>query len=398
MKDTYTLKVIESFSCTGSQCPRTCCTGWQIEVETDLLEKWRAIPDAGEREGILNILPEGVDGESQVLMHEDDLRCPFLDKDDLCKIQIKHDQSYIPTTCREYPRINVETAYRGYQTASLSCPEIVRLVLFDKHMESPYDVFRLQPDQFKQQDSHAEVNYSLDKFVDNILNQDKFPLGLRLFYMTHFFSDFFEHVQHSEIKPAQIDGLNNQIKQTLYDANLSIKQKKIKVDPVTAGSYWKSIYSLCLSRDIDKVFMEDETSSLTKVIENSGDTHDDYIKIYEMLQGYIKHSRPILSTQYRKLLKTYIQVYFKNNGFPLAPRDKTTSITLVQCMTGLSMLQLLLWMQLKNKNTIEDSFLQELIVEVQRKYAHNLSTVNYLEENSHMLQIGLYNTCFIDLF
>ena len=346
----------------------------------------------------MNVLPEGLNRESQVLINNDDLRCPFLNSDDLCKIQLKHDQSYISATCREYPRVNIDTVYRSYQTASLSCPEMVRLVLFGKDSDSPYDISQSQVGQIKQYDVHAEVNYSLDKFVDNILNQDKFPLGLRLFYMTHFFSDFFEHVQHNVIKAHQIDELNTQIKQTLYDANLAIKQKKIKVDPVTAGSYWKSIYLLCLSRDIDKVFMEDETSPLTKVIEGSGDTHDDYIKIYESLQEYIKHCHPILNEQYRQLLKTYIQVYFKNNGFPLAPRDKTTNITLVQCMTGLSMLQLLLWMQFKNKSNIDDVFLQELIVEVQRKYAHNLSTVKYLEENSHMLQIGLYNTCFIDLF
>jgi len=400
MTDIYTLKALETFQCAGSNCPRTCCSGWQIEVEPALIDKWQHISDSEERDWLLSALPAKNDDNSQPLMKPEDLNCPFLSTDKLCKIQMQHDQTFIPTTCREYPRVNIKTKNRQYNSASLSCPEIVRMVLFDKKIDNPYQITQSGETSSSEQQaiSHETINLALDKLINKVMKLDKFPLGLRLFYISSFFSDFFEHVKQTEIHPSQIDQVGKQLKENLYAANLAVKQNQIAVDPVTAGSYWKSIYSLCITQNIDSRFREDETLPLTQAILNNEDSHEGYANIYNTLQDYIKHCRPVIKKQYQQLLKTYTQVYFKNNGFPLLPRNKTTNITIVQCMLGLSILQLLLWMQVKQKNKLDESFLQELIVEVERQHAHHDSIAQHLEENNHMLQIGQYCTCFIDLF
>jgi len=399
MKDTAHLKALDSFECTGSKCPRSCCSGWQIEVEQTLLEKWQQHPDKDERDWLLNTLPENKKGRKQVLMEESDLRCPFLNKENLCNIQIQHDQSFIPATCREYPRVNIDTTNRQYQSAYLSCPEIVRLTLFSKQYDNPYTTSHANNTTANQQQNpHEQINFSLDKLLNKVLKLDQFPLGLRLFYISNFFSDFFDYVKQNDIQPEQINQIGKQLKDILKDAGQAVRQKQIIVDPVTAGSYWQSIYAHCNTFDIDARFMEDKTSPLTNCLINCDNTHAGFTRIYSSLKDYLKHCQPIIKKHYQTLVKTYTQVYFKNNGLPLLPRHKTTNITLVQCMIGLSIFQLLLWMQIKQHGKLDDMLLQELIVEIQRKMAHNDAIARHLESNPHMLQIGQYCTCFIDMF
>lgn len=137
---------------------------------------------------------------------------------------------------------------------------------------------------------------------------------------------------------------------------------------------------------------------LTKAISEGGDSHEDYIAIYQLIGEYISVARPELRANYSKLLQTYIKVYFSGKGFPLAPTAKTTKITIVECMVGLCLLQLLLWMQIQNQGSLTNEFMQELIVEVNRKYAHSSTVAERLEEDGHMQQIERYCICFLDLF
>jgi len=400
MKDIYTLKALEKFECIGTDCPRSCCeANWYFAIDPPTVDKWDQVSKESDRKWLLGSISDiKVDGEKQLKVKEDE-SCYFFNEDKLCEIQVRYGHSYLPCVCREYPRVNVNAPYRVYKTASFSCPEIVRLVLFDGIEESLYVKSPLKNEMLGGiPDNNATLNCSLDQFVNNVLDLDKFPLGVRVFYIANIFGELTIQANRSPINSSDIDQLIKQTKNNLYGINLAVKQGKLKPDPVTAGSFWKVVYSLAKSREIDSVFMESESSPLTKIFDESGDSNEDYINIYKVIGEYISVARPELRTNYGNLLQTYIKVYFSGKGFPLAPTAKTTNITIVECMVGLCLLQLLLWMQIRSRGSLTDDFLQDLIVEVNRKYAHSSTVAERLEEDSHMQQIERYCICFLDLF
>lgn len=266
MKDIHNLKAMETFECTGPECPRSCCeASWYFAVDSTTADKWNQVDDESDRKWLLDSISDvKVDGETQLKVKADK-SCYFFNADKLCEVQVRYGHSYIPSVCREFPRVSIKSPHRIYKTASFSCPEIVRLVLFECTEESLY-VKSESKDEVSGgiPDNNAMLNYRLDEFVNGVLDLDKFPLGVRIFYIAHVFGDIFSHTSQSPISISDIDQLIKQTKNNLYDLNLAVKQGKLKPDPVTAGSFWKVVYSLAKSREIDSVFMESESSPLNK--------------------------------------------------------------------------------------------------------------------------------------
>ena len=400
MKDIYTLKALEKFECTGSECPRSCCeASWYFAIDPTTADKWNQVEKESDRKWLLDSISDiKVDGETQLKVKEDN-SCYFFNPDRLCEVQVRYDHSYIPSVCREFPRININSTHQTYKTASLSCPEIVRLVLFDGVEDSLYVKSQTKDESSGSvSENNAPLNYHLDKFVSSVLEYEKFPLGVRIFYIADVFGDMFNRTSQVPIGSGQIDQLIRQTKSNLYNINLAAKQGKLKPDPVTAGSFWKVIFSLCRSRGIDLIFMEGESSPLSKTIVESGDSYEDYTNIYQVVGEYISLTRPELRATYGKLLQTYVKLYLTAKGFLQASNAKSIIVALVECMAGLCLLQMLLWMQLREKGSLNEDFLQELIVEVNRKYSHSGTVTERLEEDSHMQQIERYCICFLDMF
>jgi hypothetical protein len=399
MKDIYTLKALEKFECTGSDCPRSCCeASWYFAVDSSTVEKWENVDNVSDRKWLLDAISDvKIDNEAQLKIKEDK-SCYFFNIDKLCDIQVRYGHDYLPCVCREFPRVSVNTPNSMYKTASFSCPEIVRLVLSDGLEKDLYVKSQLNEKSFGILDNNAQLHYHLDRFFNYVLDLEKYPLGVRVFYLANLFGELFNQAGQLSISVSQVNQLIKATKGNLYDINLAVKQGKLKPDSVTAGSFWKVVYSLGQSRQLDPVFLEDESSPLTKIINESGDLHEDFDKIYEVIKGYIDASRPYIRQNYGKLLQIYIKVYFSGQGFPLVARGKKTNIVLVECMIGLCLLHLLLWMQLHSRGSITNNFLQELIVEVSRKYSHSGTVSERLEEDSHMQQIERYSVCFLDLF
>ncbi|WP_455218524.1 flagellin lysine-N-methylase [Kaarinaea lacus] len=400
MKEIHTLKALETFECTGSSCPRSCCeASWYFAVDSSTAEKWREVHSESDRKWLLDSISEiKAEGETQLKIKED-ASCYFLNSDKLCEVQLRYGHSYLPSVCREYPRVNISLFNRMYKTASLSCPEIVRLALFDGVEDELYVKSQMKDDSPGTiSENNAPLNYHLDNFVSSVLHFEKFPLGVRVFYIADVFGDMFNRANQAPIGSSQIDQLIKQTKSNLYDINLAAKQGRLKPDPVTAGSFWKVIFSLCRSRDINPVFMESESSPLTKTIVESGDSYEDYSKIYQVIGEYVSLTRPELRAQYGKLLQVYVKLYLSAKGFLQASSAKSIIVALVECMAGLCLLQMLMWMQLREKGSLNDDFLQELIVEVNRKYSHSSTVSERLEEDGHMQQIERYCICFLDMF
>lgn len=109
------------FKCIANRCTDSCCIGWEIDIDSAAYEKYRLMPENFQK----NIAVS--DGVAHFVLTEDE-RCPFLQKDGLCKIILEHSEDMLCDICREHPRFY--EWYGNYKDAGvgLCCEEAVRLL------------------------------------------------------------------------------------------------------------------------------------------------------------------------------------------------------------------------------------------------------------------------------
>lgn len=114
----------DNFSCIADKCPDTCCSGWQIVINEEYLEKYKKGTDFP----TIN-MSEYVDFKEQVFKQSEDRRCSFLRDDNLCKLCYEYGEDALCKTCHLYPRHIEEFENVRETTLSLSCPVVSKILL-----------------------------------------------------------------------------------------------------------------------------------------------------------------------------------------------------------------------------------------------------------------------------
>lgn len=113
----------EKFSCIGEACPATCCAGWQIMIDESSLERYSQVKGAfGLR------LLDSIDWY-QGSFRQQDGRCSFLNKHNLCDLYQELGKEALCRTCATYPRHTEEFEELRELSLSLSCPVAAALIL-----------------------------------------------------------------------------------------------------------------------------------------------------------------------------------------------------------------------------------------------------------------------------
>lgn len=115
----------KDFECTASKCSRSCCIGWEIDIDGETAAYYRTVRGKTGRK-----LRECIawDREPHFILAEND-RCPFLNKDNLCELILKLGEDALCDICREHPRFYNCTSGREEAGLGLCCEEAVRLLL-----------------------------------------------------------------------------------------------------------------------------------------------------------------------------------------------------------------------------------------------------------------------------
>ena len=159
----------DRFFCIAGDCPESCCTGWQIMIDEDSLERYRDIveqkaigigeelrdigleadyplsaqdapelvSEAGDAEKkelrtyLHEVLETSVDWEEGCFKHENG-RCVLMTESGLCTLQRAFGEGALCKTCARYPRHMEEFDGVREWSLSLSCPEAARLILSQK--------------------------------------------------------------------------------------------------------------------------------------------------------------------------------------------------------------------------------------------------------------------------
>ena len=114
-----------SFKCIADKCKFTCCSGWDINIDSNTYGKWNK--EKNKCQDMLDGL-KFVDEDYIIINKRTSEACPFLDNKGLCNIVKSNGDEYLSLTCQKFPRI--ENIFEGIKelTLSCSCPEVVDII------------------------------------------------------------------------------------------------------------------------------------------------------------------------------------------------------------------------------------------------------------------------------
>lgn len=134
MTSSNKINIYDKFHCIADQCSFTCCQEWRIGVDDKTLDKWKDLKlDQGDADqGSEAELPlcqcVEPDGAGHIIKLNKDKKCPFLNKDKLCKIVMTFGEDYISETCTDFPRQINHFENRMEYSLDPGCPAVVDLL------------------------------------------------------------------------------------------------------------------------------------------------------------------------------------------------------------------------------------------------------------------------------
>ena len=161
------------FKCIANRCTDSCCIGWEIDIDSAAYDKYRLMPESFQK----NIAV--CDGVAHFVLTQDE-RCPFLQKDGLCKIILEHSEDMLCDICREHPRFY--EWYGNYKDAGvgLCCEEAVRLLL---ESEKPLEYESVETQEISDDDTPEDICksvFELRKSLFSIINDRSLTLSDRI--------------------------------------------------------------------------------------------------------------------------------------------------------------------------------------------------------------------------
>lgn len=190
----------DDFRCKAGECTDSCCIGWEIDIDSDSLEKYNNVTGETGKKLRRNIES---DGECTYFKLSEGDRCPFLDDNNLCELYIELGEDSLCDICSEHPRFYNDIGSVTEAGLGLCCERTCEL-LFD----SDYN-FELLSDGEADTDEDAKEYSSLrNKLFDIIRGGDG-----NIFNKMNIIADF----------AASLDGIENS-----FDFNGGLKSKIIE--------------------------------------------------------------------------------------------------------------------------------------------------------------------------
>ena len=156
----------KKFQCIAGECEITCCQEWKIAVDEDIRKRWENITP-GSTEKLTDYIEEK-EGTSVIRLKENH-KCPFLNKEKLCKHVMESGEETLSKTCQLFPRQIHEFSDRTEYALVTCCPEVVDMLSKEKPFESA-DLLKQENDlqrSTEKQDFLAQIRYLICSILEN---------------------------------------------------------------------------------------------------------------------------------------------------------------------------------------------------------------------------------------
>ncbi|MBO0589101.1 flagellin lysine-N-methylase [Sporosarcina sp. E16_8] len=383
---------MSQFQCIGSACEDTCCAGWRVTVDKETYKKYKDTRNP-EMKTLLNENVKrnrsGNSDESYAKIKMDNSGdCTLLDEDHLCKIQKELGHEFLSNTCAVYPR-NLNLVDNVVEkSATLSCPEVARLVLLnEKGIDFIQDVEPSDTKGFLKKNSMSkeqqELFWNLRIFTIKILQNRGFSIEDRLIILGLFYRKFdglksggksekaLSLMQEFEIG---IDNgsLSDSIKQLPGNISFQVSMCKSLLEhrltsPISSQRYVECFNEMAEGLGINSEYVEDE------VIQR-------YKDAYEMAY------KPFIDN-HEYILENYLVNYVFTNLFPFDKKTITDSFAML--IINFSMIKLHLIGMAKYHKGLNNDLVIKLVQSYSKTIDHNNA---YLKNVENLLREHGYTT------
>ena len=214
-------RYIKEFSCLGDKCENTCCKGWNIYLSQDELVKYERLDP-----NVYNYLLENKNEKGYAMLKHNSNFCNFYSKG-LCALQVKHGIKGLPKTCSTYPRWNRYFNNQFIESATISCPEILRNCLKKNAFDFQNKIFDESPILISMKIIKSFDSYSYLELINIIIQEvlkSNYNLTTSINYIAHISKIMSEKPLiewKDSIKSIQ---LHNETPTTNYDTGLKRDQ------------------------------------------------------------------------------------------------------------------------------------------------------------------------------
>lgn len=327
-------RYIKDFKCIGSACEDNCCIGWDVDIDKKTFKKYKKVRD-GELTRLFNkhvhhnpfAYSSEIDfGNVKLLKNK---RCPFLNDNRLCKIQLKLGEEYLSNVCTTYPKIINKLNDILELSATVSCPEAARLILLNPNgidflEEEGIQTRNIINDSFNTNDpsySNTPIKYleELRDYTISVLQNRNFLLWERLLILGHFFEKLQHHIHKKKIDAipnlidsykamTQEDSFNKNISSIVPNYSIQMKLLKELVDKLNVFSEIDSKKYVAFTKEF-----------LKGIGYKDKDTAEANGLRYE--RAYKKYYAPFIK-EHSYILENYLVNLVFKNMFPFSETDK----------------------------------------------------------------------------
>lgn len=125
---TITPNYYKDFHCIADKCTRSCCVGWEIDIDEDTMEFYNSL-DGKVGELVRKCI--SYDGEPHFELKSDE-RCPLLLDNGLCTLICELGEGALCEICSEHPRFYNYYTYAEEIGLGMCCEEAARLIMTSK--------------------------------------------------------------------------------------------------------------------------------------------------------------------------------------------------------------------------------------------------------------------------
>ncbi|HEN3645972.1 TPA: flagellin lysine-N-methylase, partial [Yersinia enterocolitica] len=227
---------VERFSCVGSACRDHCCNGWGISIDKDTYRKYKNSQNQNIRKiAIKNIdVHRTSEADWARIRLDKDGNCPYLDEARLCEVHKCLGGDALSKTCSSYPRSSHQYKTETFNTLTLSCPEVTRLVLFDPNAFTMHEETVKQQYGFNKKEIDTEglmINFYCNQLV--MISGDNIDENI---YAVNLFIQCYQDIdKEAEDKVQIISTLYNAIGEKLTSGDIA---QEIAAIPLNANARW----------------------------------------------------------------------------------------------------------------------------------------------------------------
>lgn len=323
---------MNDFTCIGSKCEDSCCAGWTVTIDEETYKKYKRVknfeltPLINKNITRIRSNPNKANYAKIKMSHA---KCPFLNEEQLCKIQKNLGEQYLSNTCSSYPRM-VNRVNQSYERSGVtSCPEIARLALlnqdgitFDELLEPIHSINPLTVagtignELNKSHNQMQDYLWDMRFFVIELLQNRKLELTERLMILGLFMSKV-QNLQ-DENRNAEVKGLISSFSSIYEDpallkelqgiqSNNAIQMQLLKdlVDDRICGGIINRRYAECFAEFLLGVNYGEEMT-VPQIAEY-------YQELYQNLYAPF-------NKKYEYILENYVVNYVFSKLFPVSSK------------------------------------------------------------------------------